>query len=163
MPETFWPGGLNKEKVSRKTTEKGAAEAKFRLTGSCADSIQRVKDGFLWVAGHETTFLLQAIKSLPAQNILSALNAPTLTERELQVVQHAAAGKTNKTIARELSLSEHTVKNYLFRAYEKLGVSSRIKLLFYLTLTGTPRRPCCLRRSRWTMVKTEKLRPRGPE
>lgn len=102
------------------------------------DCIRRVKDGFLWVAGQEVSFLLQAIRSLPAQNIFSALNAPSLTERELQVVQHAATGKTNKAIARELSLSEHTVKNYLFRAFEKLGVSSRIELLFYLTLTGNP-------------------------
>jgi len=100
------------------------------------DCIQRVKDGFLWTAGEEATFLLQAIRSLPAQNVLSALNAPSLTEREMQVVKHAATGKTNKAIARELSLSEHTVKNYLFRAFEKLGVSSRIELLFYLTLAG---------------------------
>jgi hypothetical protein len=39
-------------------------------------------------------------------------------------------------IASELNLSEHTVKNYLFRAFEKLGVSSRIELLFYLTMRG---------------------------
>ena len=43
---------------------------------------------------------------------------------------------TNKTIASELNLSEHTVKNYLFRAFEKLGVSSRVELLFYLTIRG---------------------------
>lgn len=102
------------------------------------DCIRRVKDGFLWVSGQEAGFLLQAVKSLPAPNVLTALNAPALTQRELQVVQHAAAGKTNKAIARELSLSEHTIKNYLFRAFEKLGVSSRIELLFYLTLAGNP-------------------------
>ncbi len=102
------------------------------------DCIRRVKNGFLWAAGQEATFLLEAIRSLPARNILTALNAPSLTQRELQVVQHAATGKTNKAIARELSLSEHTVKNYLFRAFEKLGVSSRIELLFYLATTGNP-------------------------
>lgn len=100
------------------------------------DCIQRVKDGFLWTAGQEATFLLQAIRSLPAQSVLSALNVPSLSGREMQVVKHAATGKTNKAIARELSLSEHTVKNYLLRAFEKLGVSSRIELLFYLTLAG---------------------------
>jgi DNA-binding NarL/FixJ family response regulator len=51
-------------------------------------------------------------------------------------VQCAAKGKTNKAIASELGLSEHTVKNYLFRAFDKLGVSSRVELLFYLTLRG---------------------------
>ena len=56
--------------------------------------------------------------------------------RELQVVKCAARGKTNKVIARELGLSEHTVKNYLFRAFEKLGVSNRVELLFYLTQRG---------------------------
>ena len=54
----------------------------------------------------------------------------------MQVVQYAAKGKTNRTIANELGLSEHTVKNYLFRAFEKLGVSSRVELLFYLTIRG---------------------------
>jgi DNA-binding NarL/FixJ family response regulator len=52
------------------------------------------------------------------------------------VVKCAARGKTNKSIAAELGLSEHTVKNYLFRAFEKLGVSSRVELLFYLTVSG---------------------------
>ena len=59
-----------------------------------------------------------------------------LTLRELEVVKCAARGKTNKVIASELSLSEHTVKNYLFRAFEKLGVSNRVELLFYLTSRG---------------------------
>jgi DNA-binding NarL/FixJ family response regulator len=43
---------------------------------------------------------------------------------------------TNKIIAAELGLSEHTVKNYLFRSFEKIGVSNRVELLFYLTLRG---------------------------
>jgi DNA-binding NarL/FixJ family response regulator len=60
----------------------------------------------------------------------------SLSLRELQVVKGAARGKTNKVIASDLGLSEHTVKNYLFRAFEKLGVSNRVELLFYLTLRG---------------------------
>ena len=61
-----------------------------------------------------------------------------LTARELQVVQYAARGKTNKAIASELYLSEHTVKNYMFRAFEKLHVSNRVELLFYLATRGHP-------------------------
>jgi two-component system nitrate/nitrite response regulator NarL len=100
------------------------------------DCVDRVRRGFLWVGGQEADFLRQAFRSIPAPNVLTALNAPALTDRELQVVQQAATGKTNRMIARELFLSEHTVKNYLFRAFEKLGVSSRIELLFYLMLSG---------------------------
>jgi DNA-binding NarL/FixJ family response regulator len=100
------------------------------------DCVERVKRGFLWVAGPEVAILLQAFRNIPAPNVLTALNGPSLTDRELQVVRHAATGKTNRAIAQELSLSEHTVKNYMFKAFEKLGVSSRIELLFYLTLAG---------------------------
>jgi DNA-binding CsgD family transcriptional regulator len=59
-----------------------------------------------------------------------------LSKRELEVVRCAGEGLNNKDIAEKLSLSEHTVKNYLFRAFEKIGVSSRVELLFYLSKQG---------------------------
>lgn len=100
------------------------------------DCIKHVSKGLIWAGKSETNALLQAFKSIPAPNLLFSSDAPELTERELQVVQCAAKGKTNRTIASELRLSEHTVKNYLFRAFEKLGVSNRVELLFYLTIRG---------------------------
>jgi DNA-binding NarL/FixJ family response regulator len=100
------------------------------------DCIEHVRRGFVWVGGQEADFLLHTLRNLPAPTLLSASDHAALTDRELQVVQCAAMGKTNKTIARELRLSEHTIKNYLFRAFEKLGVSSRVELLFYLTMKG---------------------------
>jgi DNA-binding NarL/FixJ family response regulator len=100
------------------------------------DCVEHVGRGFIWAGRQETTTLLEAFKSIPAPSVSSGSNSPTLTVREMQVVQCAAKGMTNKTIAGELNLSEHTVKNYLFRAFEKLGVSSRVELLFYLTIRG---------------------------
>ena len=44
----------------------------------------------------------------------------------------ASQGQSNRQIAEQLKLSEHTVKNYLFRVFEKLGVSNRVELLFLL-------------------------------
>ena len=99
------------------------------------DCIEYVRKGFICAQGMEATFLQEALMSIPAPSLTVAIGAPQLTCRQLQVVRHAAAGKTNKVIAAELRLSEHTVKNYLFRAFEKLGVSSRVELLFYLTLS----------------------------
>lgn len=100
------------------------------------DCIDHVKKGFIWAGRQETNSLLEAFKNIPAPNVATAGDSPTLSARELQVVQYAAKGKTNRAIANELALSEHTVKNYLFRAFEKLGVSNRVELLFYLTIRG---------------------------
>src|SRR5437763_241036 len=48
------------------------------------------------------------------------------------VVRWVAEGLTNREIAAQLDLSEHTVKNYLFRIFEKLGISNRMELILYV-------------------------------
>lgn len=98
------------------------------------DCVEHVSKGFIWAGAQETTFLLDAFSSLPSPDVAIGGKTASLSLRELQVVKGAARGKTNKAIASELGLSEHTVKNYIFRAFEKLGVSNRIELLFYLNL-----------------------------
>ncbi|GAB3173608.1 hypothetical protein GCM10027059_44940 [Myceligenerans halotolerans] len=52
----------------------------------------------------------------------------TLTPQELQVVRLAATGATNREIGAQLFLSPRTVGSHLYRAYPKLGVSSRAEL-----------------------------------
>jgi two-component system, NarL family, nitrate/nitrite response regulator NarL len=101
------------------------------------DCVDHVKRGLIWAGREVTDCLLQAIRSMPAPLSVNKGDGESLTARELQVVQCAAKGRTNKEIASELHLSEHTVKNYLFKAFEKLGVSSRVELLFYLTVQRT--------------------------
>jgi DNA-binding NarL/FixJ family response regulator len=48
-----------------------------------------------------------------------------LSEREVTVLQFVAVGKANKQIARELGISEETVKGYLKAIFTKLNVSDR--------------------------------------
>jgi DNA-binding NarL/FixJ family response regulator len=52
----------------------------------------------------------------------------SLTPRELDVVRQVAIGRRNKEIARDLGISEGTVKMHLHNLYEKLGVGSRTEL-----------------------------------
>jgi DNA-binding NarL/FixJ family response regulator len=52
-----------------------------------------------------------------------------VTPREEQVVALVAEGLSNREIAQELALSENTVKKYLFRIFEKLGISTRVELV----------------------------------
>ena len=47
------------------------------------------------------------------------------------ILRWLVAGLTNRAIARELKISENTVKNYLFRIFNKLGVSSRVEVVLY--------------------------------
>lgn len=66
-----------------------------------------------------------------AQRVQSAAGAPQsndqerLTSRESEILQHIAAGKSNKHIARDFDLSPHTVKRHVANILDKLGVSSR--------------------------------------
>jgi DNA-binding NarL/FixJ family response regulator len=49
----------------------------------------------------------------------------TLTVRELEVVRLVARGASNREIARDLRISEATVKTHLLKIFEKLGVADR--------------------------------------
>lgn len=53
------------------------------------------------------------------------------TARELEVLALVARGKTNREIAVELTVSEHTVRRHLQNLYRKLGVSSRAAATAY--------------------------------
>ena len=70
--------------------------------------------------------------------VLNAQGDPLLTPREEQVVALVVEGLPNRPIAVELNLSEHTVKKYLFRIFEKLGISSRVELVLYAVNHGDP-------------------------
>jgi two-component system nitrate/nitrite response regulator NarL len=54
-------------------------------------------------------------------------------------VRLVAEGLTNRQISAELGLSEHTVRNYLFKIFDKLGVSTRVELVLYCLQEKTPR------------------------
>ncbi|HSD25118.1 MAG TPA: response regulator transcription factor, partial [Solirubrobacterales bacterium] len=61
----------------------------------------------------------------------AAKDAHGLTERELEVLRHLAAGETNKAIAAELVLSVRTVDRHVSNVFAKLGVSSRAAATAY--------------------------------
>ena len=63
--------------------------------------------------------------------VIDARGAALLSRREQEVVRCVAEGLSNREIAQRLGLTEHTVKNYLFRIFDKLGVSSRVELILY--------------------------------
>jgi DNA-binding NarL/FixJ family response regulator len=79
----------------------------------------------------ELRFVVDALgSSAPARSIVPAA-ASLLTKREEGVVHLVAEGMTNRDISQRLHLSEHTVRNYLFRIFNKVGTSNRLELALY--------------------------------
>jgi DNA-binding NarL/FixJ family response regulator len=60
-----------------------------------------------------------------------SLAAPRLTDRELQVLKLVARGMNNRDIAKELFISENTVKNHIRNILEKLQLHSRMEAVVY--------------------------------
>jgi DNA-binding NarL/FixJ family response regulator len=62
--------------------------------------------------------------------------APSLTKRELDIVTAFARGRGNKQIARDLSISEKTVRNHVSNIYKKLHVYDRTQAVLYAIREG---------------------------
>jgi DNA-binding NarL/FixJ family response regulator len=62
--------------------------------------------------------------------------APSLTERELEVIKALAQGKSNREIARDLDISEKTVRNHASNIYKKLHIFDRTQAVIYAVRRG---------------------------
>jgi len=108
----------------------------FRLLCRC---IQRVAEGQIWANTEQMNFLLDSVSEAPSLRVINSNGRLLLTPREEQVVALVAEGLSNRDTAQELNLSEHTVKKYLFRIFDKLGISSRVELVLYAVHHSDPR------------------------
>lgn len=100
----------------------------FRLLCKCIHSVHR---GEVWANNEQLHYLLEAIAEVPSLPVVNSNGKNLLTAREEQVVALVADGLSNRNVALELRLSENTIKKYLFRIFDKLGVSSRVELVLY--------------------------------
>jgi DNA-binding NarL/FixJ family response regulator len=106
--------------------------AEFKLLCKCVECVYQ---GQFWASSEEMGWIIDALEmsgSHPtALRVVNACGENLLSKREEDVVKLILEGLPNREIARGLNLSEHTIKNYLFRIFDKLGVSSRTELLLY--------------------------------
>ena len=96
-----------------------------------ARCIRSAHAGQVWANSRELGFLLKALAEDMPMRWGETSDLSLLSRREQDVVRCVADGLSNREIARQLKLTEHTVKNYLFRVFNKLGVSSRVELVLY--------------------------------
>lgn len=110
--------------------------APFRTLCKCISSVSR---GQIWINSQQMHFVLDALSQVPALRVVNAKGRPLLTPREEQVVALVADGQSNREVAAELGLSEHTIKKYLLRIFDKLGISTRVELVLYAFSHGENR------------------------
>jgi two-component system, NarL family, nitrate/nitrite response regulator NarL len=97
--------------------------------------VRAVHGGQIWANSNHVEVAVAALADLPSFKSAKIDSINRLSRREGEVVRYLAEGMTNREIAEQMKLSQHTVKNYLFRVFDKLGVSSRTELLF-MTLSS---------------------------
>jgi DNA-binding NarL/FixJ family response regulator len=95
-----------------------------------ADVVRAVHDGQSLINPSMAGKLLTEFATLAKRDDeerAQQIPAPKLTDREMQVLKLVARGMNNRDIAKELFISENTVKNHVRNILEKLQIHSRME------------------------------------
>ncbi len=92
-----------------------------------AKAVMQIHNGQIWANSLQLQYLVETLSQIKRSPIVTADAEALLSKREQEVLMLLAEGFSNKEIAASLHVSEHTVKNHLFRMFDKLGVSSRME------------------------------------
>jgi DNA-binding NarL/FixJ family response regulator len=96
-----------------------------------AKCIRSVNDAQIWANSRELRFAIEALAQPGLPILVDSRGQSLLSKRESEVAHLAVAGMTNAEVAERMKLSEHTVKNYLRKIFDKLGICNRVELVLY--------------------------------
>jgi DNA-binding NarL/FixJ family response regulator len=100
----------------------------IEVLSKCVDCVHR---GQIWASSEQLRQVLSSFASSTHARLMDQRGNILLTRREEDIVILVAEGLRNKEVAERLSLSEHTIRNHLFKVFDKLGISSRSELILY--------------------------------
>ena len=107
---------------------RGYAHKKIPTT-EILDCVRRVAAGEVWLQTKQLEVLIHALQSRGRNR---AMSPAQLSPRERQIIKLVLAGCRNREVAKELAISEKTVKNHLSNIFDKLGVSDRLEMALYV-------------------------------
>ncbi|MFH9350662.1 response regulator [Kitasatospora sp. NPDC017646] len=102
-----------------------------------AEAVRAAADGESLISPSVTVRLLKHVTA-PRRPARSVAPVVALTEREVEIAAHVAAGRTNADIAAELFISAGTVKTHVASIQRKLGVSNRVGIAVHAWEMGYP-------------------------
>jgi DNA-binding NarL/FixJ family response regulator len=88
-----------------------------------------VAQGQIWANSEQMGYALEALSTAATHRHFNSDQLKNLSRREQEVAAALSDGSSNREIAERLQLSPHTVKNHVFRIFEKLGVTRRFELM----------------------------------
>ncbi len=99
-------------------------------------SVRQVLEGGAVVSPFMGGKLFDTVAHLLRHRDTNASRKPTLTGREVEVLQHISEGMTSREIGEKLFISENTVKNHVRNILDKLGLRSRNEAVVYAIREG---------------------------
>ena len=104
-------------------------EKSLEMLWKCISAVHR---GQVWANSMQLQLVLSVLRNAAPIRTVASPGTNLLAERETQVANLVAEGLPNRVIAERLGITDHTVGNYLFRIYNKLGISTRVELVLYI-------------------------------
>lgn len=105
-------------------------------TALLAKCVRCVHDGQVWISNEVLTCVLDTFaKTAPLRGVPQI--EELLSPREQQVMSLVVRGLSNREIAEVLSVTENTVKKYVYEVFNKTGTSSRVELVLQALQSGS--------------------------
>jgi DNA-binding NarL/FixJ family response regulator len=131
----------NESEMVVEAFRQGAKGVFCRHDGTCADLIKCIRcvhQGQIWVSNRGVEHIVETLMVSRSARVGKFEFSAILSKREQEVARLVVAGMSNREIAVVLNLSEHTIKNYLFRIFDKMKISTRTELVLHMLTDAKP-------------------------
>jgi len=96
--------------------------------GKLKEAVQCILHGEVWIERHVISGLIDELTHVPSVSEEQRKAVATLSPKELEVAKLVSHGATNKMIAKDMAITERTVKAHLTTIFQKMALADRLSL-----------------------------------